>query len=120
MAKVVHFEIPADDPQRAVKFYESVFGWKIGKWNGDFDYWLITAGEDDEPGINGAIKPRDLGNTISDYISVDSFDEFASKIESEGGKMLTSKMTVPNTGYTGVFQDTEGNIMGIIEIFPME
>ncbi len=120
MPKVVHFEIPVDDPQRAIKFYEKVFGWNIDKWEGEFDYWLVDAGEDDETGINGAIKPRELGSEISNYISVHSYDEFAQKISSEGGKMLTDKMTVPGTGFNGVFQDTEGNIMGIIEIFPMD
>ncbi|MGZ4908488.1 MAG: VOC family protein, partial [Halobacteriota archaeon] len=43
MSKVIHFELPADDPQRAVEFYEKVFGWTITKWEGPNDYWLITA-----------------------------------------------------------------------------
>ena len=47
MSRVVHFEIPADDPVRAAKFYEDVFGWKIEKWEGPFDYWLVTTGEED-------------------------------------------------------------------------
>lgn len=116
MAKVIHFEIPADKPERAIKFYSEVFGWEINKWEGDFDYWLIKTGKDEEPGINGAIKPKEFGNMISDVISVVSYDEFAKKIEEKGGKMLTDKMTIPGMGYTGSFQDTEGNILGIIEI----
>jgi uncharacterized protein YndB with AHSA1/START domain/predicted enzyme related to lactoylglutathione lyase len=115
MSKVVHFEIPADDPQRAIKFYKEVFGWKIEKWEG-MDYWLVTTGSDDEPGINGAIMPKDFGSMVRDTISVDSYNEFAKKIEMEGGKMLTDKMEIPNMGYTGSFQDTEGNVFGIIEI----
>ncbi len=55
MPKVVHFEIPADNPQRAVKFYQKVFNWKIEKWQGPMDYWFVTTGEDKELGINGAI-----------------------------------------------------------------
>jgi uncharacterized protein YndB with AHSA1/START domain len=116
MAKVIHFEIPAGKPERAIKFYKNVFGWKINKWQGEFDYWLVEAGEEDEPGINGAIKPKESGSMISDVISVDSYDEFALKIEAEGGKMLTEKMTIPDMGFTGSFQDTEGNVMAIIEI----
>jgi predicted enzyme related to lactoylglutathione lyase len=57
---------------------------------------------------------------VSDVISVDSYDEFAKKIEMSGGKMITEKMTIPDMGYTGSFQDTEGNILGVIEIFPMD
>jgi len=55
MPRVIHFEIPADDPARAVKFYEAVFGWKIEKWNGPMDYWLAMTGEQEQPGIDGAI-----------------------------------------------------------------
>lgn len=120
MPKVVHFEIPADDPERAIKFYKGVFGWKIDKWESEFDYWLVTTGKEDEPGINGAIKPKEFGSMVSDVINVDSYDEFAKKIEMSGGKMITKKMTIPDRGYTGSFPDTEGNILGIIEIFPMD
>jgi uncharacterized protein YndB with AHSA1/START domain len=116
LAKVIHFEIPAEKPEKAVKFYENVFGWKISKWDGPFDYWLVTAGEDDEPGINGAIMLKEPGDIVRDTISITSFDEFAQKIENHGGKMVTEKMEIPGMGFTGLFQDTEGNIMGIIEI----
>lgn len=119
MSKVIHFEIPADNPKRAIKFYEEVFGWTIGKWEDGPDYWLVTAGEDDEPGINGAIMPREISEVVRDTISIDSFEEFARKIESNGGKMLTEKMEIPGMGFNGFFQDTEGNIMGIIEITMM-
>jgi uncharacterized protein YndB with AHSA1/START domain/predicted enzyme related to lactoylglutathione lyase len=115
MPKIIHFEIPADNPERAIEFYEKVFGWKIMKWEGEFDYWLVEAGGEDEPGINGAIKPKDFGSSISDVINVDSYDEFAGKIQAEGGKMLTDKMAIPDMGYTGSFQDTEGNVLAIIE-----
>ena len=116
MPKIIHFEIPAEKPERAIEFYKKVFGWKIDKWQGEFDYWLVEAGEVDEPGINGAIKPKEFGSMISDVISVDSYEEFARKIEAEGGKMLTEKMAIPDMGYTGSFQDTEGNVMAIIEV----
>jgi hypothetical protein len=55
MPRVIHFEINADDPERAVKFHKKVFDWKITKWEGPVDYWLVTTGEDKVPGINGAI-----------------------------------------------------------------
>ena len=111
---MVHFEIPADDPERAIKFYENVFKWKIEKWD-QYDYWLVTTGENDEPGINGAIMPNEFGETVRDTISVDSYDEFVKKIEDAGGKMLSEKLEVPGMGFTGSFQGTEGNVFGIIE-----
>ena len=58
MIRVIHFEIPADNPDWMVKFYQSVFDWEINKWEGPMDYWLATTGPDDQPGINSAIMPR--------------------------------------------------------------
>jgi len=115
MSRIVHFEIPADHPARAAKFYEDVFGWTIKKYKGPFDYWMVTTGKDDEPGINGAIMPKEMGEMVRDTISVDSYDEFAKKIEMNGGKMLTEKMNILGMGDTGSFQDSEGNIFAIME-----
>jgi len=115
MPRVVHFEIPADDPERAVKFYEDVFGWEIQKWDGPMDYWLVKTGEDDEMGINGAIMPKDFGDKVRNTIGVESIDEAIKKIEAQGGKMLTEKQTIPNIGVMAAFEDTEGNISVILE-----
>ncbi len=111
---MVHFEILADDPERAVKFYLDVFKWKIEKWD-PFEYWLVTTGDDDEPGINGAIMPKEVDSMVMNTISVDSYDEYADKIENSGGKILTEKTNVPELGVTGSLEDTEGNIFAIIE-----
>lgn len=81
MSRVIFFEFPADDPKRAIAFYEKVFGWTITKWEGPFDYWLITTGPDDEPGINGAIMPRRMPEQVTvDTMSVESVDDFTKKI----------------------------------------
>jgi uncharacterized protein len=115
MSRVIWFEIPADDPERAAKFYEDVFGWEVEKWDGPFDYWLIKTGSEEEPGIHGAIMTKDMGEVVRDTIAVDSYDEFSKKIEMEGGEMITEKIEVPNMGYMGSFKDTEGNIFAIME-----
>ena len=57
MPRPIHFEIPAENPQRAMQFYETLFGWKFQKWEGDSDYWLITTG-DSQPGIDGGLMRR--------------------------------------------------------------
>ena len=56
-----------------------------------------------------------MGQMVRDTISVDSYDAFAKKIEKASGKMLTEKMEIPMMGYTGSFQDSEGNIFAILE-----
>jgi predicted enzyme related to lactoylglutathione lyase len=55
MPRVVQFEVHADNPERAVKFYREIFGWELVKWEGPQDCWLITTGPNDESGINGGL-----------------------------------------------------------------
>ena len=61
-----------------------------------------------------------MGEMVRDTIGVDSYDDFARKIEMEGGQMLTEKMEIPNMGFMGSFKDTEGNIFAIMEPTPMD
>ena len=55
MPRISHFDIPADDPQRAQKFYQEVFDWTFEKWDGPMDYWMANTGSE-EPGINEACQ----------------------------------------------------------------
>ena len=116
MPKVIHFEINADEPLRAKKFYESVFNWKIEKWGGPVEYWTIDAGDDTEEGIEGGMQKREQSeDQIFNYISVSSVDEFSKKIEANGGTLVSPKITVPGVGYFYMFKDTEGNKLGIMQ-----
>src|SRR5258705_1814619 len=55
MSRVVHFEIPAENPERAAVFYKKTFGWKVEKWPGPMEYWMVNTGSDSAPGINGGV-----------------------------------------------------------------
>jgi predicted enzyme related to lactoylglutathione lyase len=119
MARVVHFEIPADDPARAVKFYETVFGWKIQKWDGPENYWLAMTGEEGQPGINGAITGRGEPTTVVvNTMDVASVDDSIAQVVANGGSVLMPKMPVPGVGYLAYFRDTEGNAFGIMQNDP--
>jgi len=118
MPRVIHFEIHADDPERAVQFYEKVFGWKISKWQGPVDYWLVKTGEPDKPGIDGAIMRRTDHGTTYNTIDVPSIDEFTKTIEKSGGKVVMPKTAIPSVGYMAYCADTEGNVFGIMEENP--
>lgn len=116
MPKIVHFELNADDPLRAKGFYEKVFNWKIEKSEMPMDYWMITAGPEEEQGIDGGLQKReDTAEIVTNYIGVPSIDEFSKKIETNGGTILTPKSPIPGTGYFALFKDTEGNKLGIFE-----
>jgi uncharacterized protein len=121
MPRVIHFEIVADNPERAMKFYKEVFGWEFNKWGGPQDYWLVKTGEDSQPGINGGLTPKtnqgsgNTGGRITNSIDVPSIDEFSNKISMEGGKVLSPKMPIPGVGYLAICEDTEGISFGIIQ-----
>src|SRR5207248_3111561 len=104
-ASITWFEIPADDVERAKKFYGDLFGWKINPFPGGGDYWHIdTGGADDSP--DGALKGRkEPGEPIVNYVSVDSVAEFSKKIEKLNGKICMAKTAVPQMGYFAVCQD---------------
>lgn len=113
--RVAHFEINADDPERAAQFYKEVFGWQIQKWEGPIDYWLVTTGPDDEPGINGGLMKRENPQaTTVNVIEVLSVNELTKKIVEKGGKVVVPKMAIPGVGYMAYCQDTEGNTFGIM------
>jgi predicted enzyme related to lactoylglutathione lyase len=118
MPRVVHFEISAEKPERAVKFYEKVFGWKITKWEGPVEYWLIMTGEKNEPGIDGGLSRKsETESTPStvNTIDVPSVDEFSKKIEKNGGKIVMPKHAVPGVGWLVYIKDTEGNMFGMMQ-----
>ena len=116
MPKIVHFEINAENPLRAKSFYENVFDWKIEKWEGPMDYWVIEAGKENEEGINGGLQKREEPNDqVFNYIKVSKVDDFKNKIEQSGGSIESPKIAVPGVGYFYMFKDTEGNKLGIME-----
>lgn len=100
MPRVVHFEVDAKKPERAAKFYEEVFGWKVDKWNGPTEYWLITSGKEGEPGIDGGLSRRSEATPSTvNTIDVPSVDEFTKKVESKGGTIVRPKIAVPGVGW---------------------
>jgi len=115
MPKVVHFEIPADNPQKIIKFYTEVFGWKIEKW-GDVDYWLVDTGPKTEPGIGGGIYPKEkpTDGTVN-TVAVTDLEAYMEKVKTAGGQIVGSPMDIPKVGRNVMALDAEGNKFGIIQ-----
>jgi uncharacterized protein len=115
MSRVVHFEIPAADPDRAVAFYGKVFGWKFDKWGGPMEYWMINTGAEGQPGINGGMmrKPGGISGTTN-TIGVDSVDNAVAAVTKAGGKLVMPKTAIPGVGYFAYCEDTEGNMFGVM------
>ena len=116
MPTICHFEIPADDVNRAKGFYSDLFGWKIEKTPGDMEYWLIETTEPGK-GVCGGLMQRQAPEQqgILNYIDVPSVAEYAAKVEKLGGKVVMPKAPVPGMGYFAVCLDTENNAFGLWE-----
>jgi len=120
MDKVVHFEIPVDDLERAKKFYKDVFDWKITDIP-QMNYTTLGTVEVDEKqmakeigAINGGMMKRDakIPHPVI-TIGVENIDEAMKKVRSMGGSEIQAKIEVPNMGWSAYFKDSEGNILGL-------
>lgn len=117
-ANIIWFEIPVDKPDRAQKFYNKLFGWKINPFPTVQDYWHIdTGGPDASP--DGGMLPRMFpGHTITNYVNVPSVNRFMEKVKKLGGKICKPKTAVPEMGYFAICEDTENNQFALWEINP--
>jgi predicted enzyme related to lactoylglutathione lyase len=129
---IVHFELPADDPERAAAFYRDLFGWTIRKWQaaggktegaregGPMEYWMVSTVPTDEQGrptragVNGGMMRRmHPGQTPVNYISVESVEEHARKAEGLGAEVVVPKTPVAGMGWFVWLKDPESNVFGI-------
>ncbi|MCA0331617.1 MAG: VOC family protein [Actinobacteria bacterium] len=124
MSRVVHFEIQADDVERATAFYADVFGWEFQDWSsavGGATYWGIITGPDDQPGINGGLMPRPAPvpaghagtNAFVCTMQVDDYDATEARILAAGGVVALPKMAMVGMAWQGYYLDSEGNTIGI-------
>ncbi len=124
MNRVVHFEIYADDTERAKKFYTEIFGWTYQDWsfNGAPYFAVLTGPEGTkEPGINGGLlkrpsSPPTGSEAVIGYcctVQVENIDETISKIEKSGGTLALAKQAIPGMAWQAYYKDTEGNVFGI-------
>jgi predicted enzyme related to lactoylglutathione lyase len=132
MPTIVHFEIPVNDIGRAKKFYNDLFGWNIEKWPGTEDnssqltspvtgqsieYWMvITTDDKGNKALGGGMMKRQMPeHQVTNYIGVESIDEYSSKVKELGGKIVAPKHAVPGMGYFALCIDTENNSFAIWE-----
>ncbi len=123
MGRVVHFEVQADDVERAKTFYGAAFGWLFEDW-GEFTgttYWGIVTGPSEVPGINGGLLqrpapapgPQQGTNAFVCTMGVDDYDATERRILDAGGQVALPKMALTGMAWQGYYLDTEGNTFGV-------
>ena len=122
--RIVHFELPYDDRERASAFYGELFGWDLQSYPG-MDYTMVSTGPTGEQGptepgfINGGMGPRaSSGESPRVVIDVDDIDSTLKAIQDKGGSVALPKQPVGEMGYTAYFTDTEGNVVGLWQTTP--
>ncbi|MGH2708315.1 MAG: VOC family protein [Gemmatimonadales bacterium] len=127
MPRVVHFEIHAAQPERAIVFYNELFGWEFTRWAGPQDYWLVRTGIPGQLGIDGGLlrrrgpAPVD-GQAVNAYvctIEVFVLDELLGRVTALGGSVTAEKTPVPGVGWLAYVKDPEGNIFGLMQSEPL-
>jgi uncharacterized protein len=123
VSRVVHFEIQADDVDRAKAFYAAVFGWSFEDYSQvtGSPYWGVVTGPDDRPGINGGLLgraapapgPGQGTNGFVCTVEVDAYDDTERRILDAGGQVALPKAALAGMAWQGYYLDTEGNTFGI-------
>jgi uncharacterized protein len=112
--QITHIEFPADDTERARRFYGELFGWQFREMEGSPGYFLFSAGTAE---IGGAIGER--GRSAADRLrvvcEVDSIDVALERAPGLGGAVIAGKSDIPGVGFYAVIGDTEGNEVGLFE-----
>lgn len=114
-----HIEIPADDPERAQRFYSELLGWQFTTMEGFDNYWLYRSGPGELGGGLG-IRGQTAGDVLRNYVTVDSLDDAVAKVERLGGRIVTPKTELPGQGWYAAIKDSEGNELGLYEFLPRE
>jgi uncharacterized protein len=117
MPGFVHIDIGADDPERAARFYNRVFGWTVTRLEGPVPYWLVTPSDGSGPGAGIARREQDWQRAIP-TIGVSSVDATTEAILREGGEVVVPRTDIAGVGALVTFRDSEGNVMSALESAP--
>ena len=123
MPRPIHFEIQAENVERAIAFYRELLGWEFNQW-GKEPYWLVKTGEKGTPGIDGGLMPR-RGPRPADMQPVNAFvctvdvanlDAMVKRVTELKGSIVLPRMPIPTVGWLAYAKDTEGNIFGMMQM----
>ena len=116
MGRVIHFDISADNTDRAITFYKRAFGWQIRKAHGALEYWTASTGDPEDRGIDGNIFLREADwQHITMLVAVESIKDAMRNVENAGGSIIAKPHTIPGVGYAAYCKDTEDNVIGLFE-----
>lgn len=115
VSRIIHFELNVKNIEKSIRFYKRVFGWKFERWDGPIDYWLITTGDESNPGIEGGLGLEEESfPSVVNTIEADNVDEVVKRVEANGGTVLRPKHAVPGVGWLAYIKDPDGIVTGVM------
>ncbi len=119
MNRFTHFELVTTDLEKTAQFYREVFGWQVDKWEGPVEYWLVSSGDGDTPGINGGLMLAnpEMTGTIN-TVEVDDLDAVLAKALANGAEVVMPKDVIPGVGYQAYIRDNCGIVVGLHQALP--
>jgi uncharacterized protein len=116
--QITHIELPADDLDRARRFYSELFGWELGEMEGFPNYLLFRFGPIESAGGGIGLRGSTTGERLRVYVETDSIDDVVSRVAELGGSVVEPRTEIPGQGWYAVINDSEGNEVGLYEGLP--
>ncbi|MBM3331423.1 VOC family protein [candidate division WOR-3 bacterium] len=118
MPRVIHFDLMSEQPEKLVEFCAAVFGWKIFKWDGPMEYWLVGTGDKTQAGIDGGIGRGKPVDQVVLTLDAANLDAMLAKAVAAGAKVVQPRGPIPGVGWFGAVRSPDGNLFGLMQDDP--
>lgn len=115
MARIIHFELPAKNPEMLINFYKKVFGWELKQIHEDRNHFSVNTDQEINKIDIKQIPQSEKIKSIVNLISVHSLSNTLALVTESGGELIIEKVNIPNVGNVAYIKDTEGTIIGLVE-----
>lgn len=109
----IYFEIPVTDMNRAIAFYQAIFGFTFKRTKIDNYEMALFPFDENKAGISGALAKGDIykptKNGVVLYFKTENIDHILKEVEANNGKILYPKTSNGELGFVAEFEDSEGN-----------
>jgi hypothetical protein len=118
MSRVIHFDLMSEQPEKLVEFCTKAFDWKIVKWDGPMEYWLLGTGDRSKTGIDGGLGRGKPVDQVVLTLDVPDLDQFVARAVAAGGKVAQPRGPIPGIGWYAAVQAPDGNLFGLMQDDP--
>lgn len=118
MPRVIHFDLMSEQPEKLVAFCTEVFGWKIVKWDGPMEYWLVGTGDRAKEGIDGGIGRGKPVDQVVLTLDAPDLDALLARSVAAGARVAQPRGPIPGVGWYAAVQSPDGNLFGLMQDDP--